>query len=147
MAEIITNDPSTVTAATEPTRAQERITELSDKVKTEAEGRQKAENEKLDAQRRADFAEGFVDVIATNPGAKDHKDEIKEKVLKGYTIQDATFAVLGAAGKLGGTSTQTTAPQVAGGSATTTVTTPQKGVKEMTQAERRSQLEKDLRWA
>lgn len=129
--------------APKPTVSQERITELSDKVKTEAEARQKAETEKADAERRAAFAEGFVDVVTTHPEAKDHKDAIKEKVLKGYSVQDATFAVLGAAGKLGGN----TPPQVAGGSASTAM--PQSGekpVSEMTQAERRAQLEKDLLW-
>lgn len=127
-----------------PTVSQERITELSDKVKTEAEGRQTAETKAADAERRATFAEGFVEVVATHPEAKDHKDEIKEKVLKGYSVQDATFAVLGAAGKLGGV---VTPPQVAGGSATTAM--PQSGEKpisEMTQAERRAQLEKDMIW-
>ncbi len=128
-------------------RTEERITELSDKVKTEAEARQKAEADKAEAERRATFAEGFADVVGTNPAAKDHKDEIKEKVLKGYTVQDATFAVLGAAGKLGG-ATPPTPPQVAGGSAPTNPgSTGQKEAKDMTQEERRAQLSKDLAWS
>lgn len=129
----------------EPSRAEERITQLSDKVKAEAEARAKAEADAKDAELRATFAEGFADVVVMNPAAKDHKDEIKEKVLKGYSVQDATFAVLGAAGKLGGTQSQTV--QVAGGSAATAM--PQTGVKEpkdMTQAERRAELEKVLIW-
>lgn len=122
--------------------AQERITQLSDKVKTEAEARQKAEAAQAEADRRATFAEGFVDIVATHPQAKEHKDAIKEKVLKGYSVQDATFAVLGAAGQFG----QAPAPtQVAGGSASTAM--PQGGekpVSEMSQAERREALAKAL---
>lgn len=140
--EIIETTPVTTP---EVNRSQERITELSDKVKTEAEGRTKAEAATADAERRAAFAEGFVDIVITQPNAKDHKDEIREKVLKGYSVQDATYAVLGPAGKLGGAAAP--APQVAGGSAATAM--PQGGEKspaDMTQAERRAQLEKDLLW-
>lgn len=137
--------PVQPTTPQEPTRAEERITQLSDKVKTEAEARQKAETEKADAERRAAFAEGFVDIVTTQPAAKDHKDEIKEKVLKGYSVQDATFAVLGAAGKLNGIPAP--APQVAGGSAATAMPQGgQKEIKDMTQAERRAELEKNLLW-
>lgn len=125
--------------------AQERITELSDKVKTTAGERDVANSKAEEAERRAAFAEGFVDIVATQPAAKEHKDEIREKVLKGYSVQDATYAVLGAAGKFGGTAVQS--PQVAGGSAATAM--PQGGMKEvkdMSQTERRAQLDKDLLW-
>lgn len=131
--------------APETSRAQERITELSDKVKTGAEALATSEAAKAEADKRAAFAEGFVDVVSTNPAAKDHKDEIKEKVLKGYTLEDATFAVLGKAGKLGSQAPVT--PQVAGGSATTSPQSGEKQVKDMTQAERRAQLSKDLIWS
>lgn len=126
---------------------QERITELSGKVKTTSEERDAANAKAADAERRAAFAEGFVDIVTTQPAAKDHKDEIKAKVLSGYTVQDATYAVLGAAGKLGGASVEQPKTVVAGGSATTTITdTAQKSPTEMTQAEKRAQLEKDLIW-
>lgn len=132
-------------AEIKPSRAEERFTELSDKVRTGAEALTKAETEKADAQKRADFAESFVDVISTNPAAKDHKDEIKEKVLKGYSMEDATYAVLGKAGKLGAQAPS--APvQVAGGSAATTPTSGQKDIKDMTLAEKREQLSKDIAW-
>jgi len=134
-----------VTPVQEPSRAEERITQLSDKVKTEAELRQKAEADKAEAERRATFAEGFVDVLAANPAAKDHKDEIKDKVLKGYSIEDATYAVLGKAGKLG--QAPVVQPQVAGGSATNAMPqNAQKEIKDMSLSEKRSQLEKDLIW-
>lgn len=145
MADEPITQPAPAEAPKEPTRAEERITQLSDKVKTEAEARQKAETNQAEAERRAAFAEGFVDIVTTQPAAKDHKEEIKEKVLKGYSVQDATYAVLGAAGKLGGAPAQS--PQVAGGSAATAMPQGgQKEVKDMTQAERREQLSKDLLW-
>lgn len=134
------------TTETDKNPAQERITELSDKVKTAAGERDTEKAGREAAERERDFYKGFSETVATNPSAKDHQDEIKEKVLKGYSVQDATFAVLGAAGKLGGQAPVAT-PQVAGGSATTTVTNQlQKSPTEMTQAERRTQLEKDLLW-
>lgn len=132
---------------TKPTVSEERINQLSDKVKTASDERDAAKAKADDAERRAAFAEGFVDIVATQPAAKDHKEEIKDKVLKGYSVQDATYAVLGAAGKLGGAPIEQPKAQVAGGSASTAM--PQSGVKpvsEMTLAEKRTQLEKDIVW-
>lgn len=126
--------------------AQERITDLSDKLRIASEGKESADAKANEAERRAAFAEGFVDVITAQPAAKDHKDEIRDKVLKGYSVQDATFAILGPLGKINGNAPVFT-PQVAGGSADTTITqNTQKEVKDMTQPERRAQLEKDLLW-
>lgn len=126
-------------------RAEERIKQLSDKVELTSKERDELKVLNETTTRERDFYKGYADVIATHPNAKDHQDEIKEKVLKGYSVQDATFAVLGAVGKLGGTSAQS--PQVAGGSAATTMPQGgQKEIKDMTQAERRDQLSKDLLW-
>lgn len=95
-------------------------------------------------EKENSFNEGFVDILGTQPSAKEHKDEIKSKVLSGYTVEDATFAVLGKAGKLG--TAQAPAPaSPAGGSASTAI--PQGGNKtpaEMTQAERREALMQEL---
>ena len=131
-------------------RAQERITQLSEKVRLEAEGRTKAEEAKAAAELRATFAEGFADVLGNHPAAKDHKDEIRTKVLAGASLEDATYAVLGKAGKLGQAPTSAPAPvptQVAGGSAVTTTPQGQKSVGEMSQDERRAQLANELIWS
>lgn len=129
-----------------PSVSEDRIKQLSDKVETASKERDTEKASREAAERERDFYKGYSEVVSTHPAAKDHQDEIKAKVLTGYTIQDATFAVLGAAGKLGGT-TPAPQPQVAGGSAATTVQQPtDKSPKEMTQAERRAQLEKDLIW-
>ena len=127
------------------TRVEDRIRTLSDKVELTSKERDELKVLNETTTRERDFYKGYADIIATQPNAKDHQEEIKEKVLKGYTVADATFAVLGAAGKLGGATIQS--PQIAGGSAATAM--PQGGVKEvkdMSQAERREQLSKELLW-
>ncbi len=126
--------------------AQERITQLSDKVKTEASRADTAEAAKTAAERRAAFAEGFVDIVTANPSAKEFKDDIKAKVEAGLSVEDATYAVLGKAGKLGAQAPVVQQPEVAGGSAATTPQTGTKSVTEMTQAERRAELDKELIW-
>lgn len=129
-------------------RSEERFTQLSDKVKTEAEGREKAEKAAAEATRERDFYQGFSDVVADNPAAKEHKEDILSKVKSGYTVEDATYAVLGKAGKLGNQPASQQIQNPAGGSATTV--TPQAGSKavgEMTQAERREELSKELIWS
>lgn len=129
----------------QPSRTEERIIDLSAKVKMEAEKATAAETKAAEAEKRAAFAEGFVDVMAQNPAAKDFKADIQAKVMSGYSVEDATYAVLGKAGKLGVPAPA--APESpAGGSASTAMNSNNatKPVAEMTQAERRAQLEKDL---
>lgn len=131
----------------EPSEAEKRIKQLSGKVKEEAEAREAeraareaAEAKAAEYERNAAFSEGFADIVATNPAAKDFKDDIKAKVLSGYSVEDATYAVLGKAGKLNNTAPEPE-PTPAGGSAVTTP--PQGGARsayEMTQEERRKAL-------
>lgn len=147
--EIITQTTEEIAASNIETRSTQRINELSEKVKLTSQERDEKERllkettEKLATlEKEKSFSDSFVEILATQPAAKDHKDEIKAKVLAGYTPEDAAFAVLGKAGKLG--SAPTAAPQVAGGSATTNVTATQKSAAEMSQADRRAILEKEL---
>lgn len=134
--------------------SQKRITQLSDKVRTTSEERDEKvrllelSNTKVATLERENaFNSGFVDVLSTHSAAKDHKDDIKAKVLTGMSVEDATFAVLGKAGKLGASLPQNTTNHVAGGSSPTTQTqTADKSVAEMNQDERRAQLSKDLIW-
>ena len=139
--EIIETTPTT--EAPRENRSEERIKQLSDKVELTAKERDELKSLNETTTRERDFYKEYADIVSTQPAAKDHQEEIKEKVLKGYSVQDATFAVLGAAGKLGGEVAQP--KQIAGGSAATAM--PQGGEKspaEMTQAERREQLDKLL---
>lgn len=118
-----------------------RITDLSSKVRTASEERDAAKAAQAVAEKKAEFADGFIDIVGTNPAAKEHKADIEAKFQAGYTLQDAAFAVLGAAGKLG-------APQVerrptAGGSAPNNITVQSnKTADQMTREERREALMK-----
>lgn len=138
-------------AQNQQSRSQERIKQLSDKVELTAKERDElkglvAERDKTIAelQRENTFSSKFADMIGTHPAAKDHKDEIKAKVMSGYDPEDAVLAVLGKAGKLG-TNYQPQMP--AGGSAATTVAQATKEPKDMNQAERRAQLANELGWS
>lgn len=128
----------------EPSEAEKRIKQLSDKVKLTSEERDeqsrllKEQSDKTSAvEKERDFYQGFADIVSSNPSAKDHKEDILAKVKLGYTVEDATFAVLGKAGKLGASDTTATA----GGSATTTITNEgTKSVSEMTRDEKLAAL-------
>lgn len=127
-------------------KVEKRIKDLSEKVRTSAEERdaerrlkEEEAQKRADAEKERDFYRGFSDVVSTNPAAKDHKDDILAKVKGGYSVEDATYAVLGKAGKLG--QPQPIVDSPAGGSAP--VTAPQGGSKplgEMTKEEKRQKL-------
>lgn len=142
MADEIINQPVVpVVEVQRPNPVEERITDLSSKVKTASDERDAANTRAEAAERKAAFAEGFVDVIATPElaAAKDHKADIEAKVMSGYSVKDATYAVLGAAGKLG--SPKVERQPVAGGSASTNVTIQtDKSFDQMTQKEKRDAL-------
>lgn len=134
------------TELTQPSESEKRINDLSGKVKATADERDaanakasEAEAKAAEVERERDFYAGFSDVVAENPQAKDHKDDILAKVKAGYTVQDATYAVLGAAGAYSPSAETTTSP--AGGSAATSLPSGgSKSVTEMTQEERRAAL-------
>ncbi len=137
-------------ATTSP--AEDRIIQLSGKLELTAKERDEKEalikerDQRIaELEKENTFNSGFADILSTHTAAKDHKDEIKAKVMSGYSVEDAAYAVLGKAGKLG--VAQATQASPAGGSATTVVTQQaNKTPTEMTQDERRAQLEKDLMW-
>jgi hypothetical protein len=121
--------------------SQKRIQDLSNKVKTASEERDAEKLARQEAEKKVAFAEGFVDVISQNPAAKDFKEDIRAKVMGGYSMEDATYAVLGKAGKLGQQAQPVESQEVAGGSASTVITqTEEKTATTMTQAERRAAL-------
>ncbi len=126
-------------------KVEKRIKDLSEKVRLTSEERD--EQKRILSERDVKIAElerenafnsGFVDVLTSHPGAKDHKDDILAKVKGGYSIEDATFAVLGKAGKLG----QPTLPKEnpAGGSAVNPPVPGEKTLKDMTRDEKRTKL-------
>lgn len=129
--------PPAPTPTVNPVEA--RITDLSSKVRTASEERDAAISKVAAAERKAEFSDGFVDMVLANPAAKDYKADIQAKFDAGYTLQDATFAVLGAAGKLGTPQVERRPAQ--GGSAPNNIT-PQsnKSVEQMSREERRQAL-------
>jgi len=137
--------PAVTAQETVVTPAQERITDLSDKVKTIAGERDTYKAQAEEATRKAAFAEGYADIVATYPNAREHKEDIAAKVAAGYSVEDAALAVLAKAGKL------TAQPQAiqspTGGSAANAITgSVEKPVGEMSLAEKRAQLEKEIVW-
>jgi hypothetical protein len=134
-------------ASQEPngSRAEERIIDLSSKVKEQADLRQAAEDKLAEANRKLTFTEGYADMVAINPAAKEFKADIEAKVMSGYTVEDAAYAVLGKAGKLGNAPAPAPgATEVAGGSAVVNPSQSEKSVGEMSQDERRAALDKAL---
>jgi len=130
--------------------AERRIKELSEKVELTSKDRDekdaliKERDDKIAyLEKEKEFSDSFSDVLEKYPNAKTFKDAIKERVDKGYSVEDATFAVLGKEGKLGVREMDVDTP--AGGSADTSISTDtEKPVSDMTQDERRRILEKEL---
>jgi len=139
---IITAPPAE--APKEPSRAEERISQLSEKTRIAEEARVEAEKKASQSEKKAQFAEGYAEFLSNNPAAKEFKQQIQEKFEAGIPVEDAGFAVLGKAGKLG---VSTPSMQPAGGSASTTVTETLKNPQQMTQEERRAVLEKEMIWS
>lgn len=130
-------------------KVEERIRDLSGKVKLTsqerdelAEAKTALEQDKTKLEKERDFYKDFSATSAKYPQAGEFQDKILEKVQSGYSVEDATVSVLNSEGKL--------IPQkedveiVAGGSATITPPEGSKGPDDMTQAERRERLEKEL---
>lgn len=90
-------------------------------LKVESLSKEKAEVEARLAsmEKETSFLNSFSDVTAKFPTASEYKDKIKEKVMSGYSVDDATVAILHSEGKLASTPIQQ--GNVAGGSAPTQI--------------------------
>ena len=130
-------------------KVEKRIKDLSEKVRLTAEERDaekiKLEEESAKAsglQKEVEFLNSFGDQLTKYPDAASHRDQIKEKVLKGYSIEDATVSTLASEGKLKPKEQETTIDNVAGGSAAVNqpLTGEQKKVSEMSKDEKRAKL-------
>lgn len=129
-------------------RTEERIRNLSSKVKagaaetaSEREARAAAEARADAAEKRAEFLDSFTGLAGKYPNATEHRDAIQEKVLAGYTVEDATVSVLNANGQL--MPQAEIAPEMgsqAGGSAATQLPTGDRPVSGMTREEKRAAL-------
>lgn len=129
-------------------KVEQRIKDLSEKVRLTSEER---DAEKKLAQEQASriaalekeqsFFNSFSDSLAKYPKASAYKDEIKEKVLKGYSVEDATIAALAAKGEFA-PARPVQVENPAGGAATVhqPITGGEKKVSEMTREEKRAAL-------
>ena len=129
-------------------RVEQRLRSLTEKVKlTERERDEKdtllkqRESELASATKEKDFYSKFSDSTTKYPGAGAFKDKIREKVMAGYDVEDATVAVLAKEGKLGTSTPVVEKETVAGGSATTAIKGQgEKSLSEMTKEEKRASL-------
>ena len=128
-------------------RAEKRFKDLSEKVRLTAEERD-TEKRKLEEtlaskstlEKEVEFLNSFGDQLSKHPEASQFRDKIKEKVLKGYSIEDATISTLATEGKF--TPPQPIVDNPAGGSAAVNnpMTGGQKTVAEMSRDEKRAKL-------
>ena len=128
-------------------KVEKRIKDLSEKVKFTAEERD-AERRKLEEetaksgnlQKEIEFLNSFGNQLGKYPDASQFKDKIKEKVLKGYSVEDATVSTLASEGKL--SPKEVNIDNVAGGSAAVNqpVGGGEKPISEMSREEKRNAL-------
>lgn len=129
-------------------KVEKRIRALSEKVKFTSEERDSARHESEEKDKKISelekergFLSSFGDQTTKYPDAIAFRDKIKEKVLVGYSVEDATVSVLNSEGKLFTTKKEVSLENPAGGSAPTS---PQvsvdKKVSEMSREEKRNAL-------
>lgn len=135
------------------TKVEKRIRDLSEKVeltskeRDELKGLSAEKDTKIAGlEKERDFLNSFGDSVAKYPQASSYRDAIKEKVLSGYSVEDATVTVLVKEGKM---SFDPPKPKeqpkespagFAGGSAINQPAMGEKPVSQMSQAERRAAL-------
>lgn len=101
----------------------------------------KAETEKQAALKEAAFYKEFNTTASKYSGATEFQDKIREKVLAGYDLEDATISILAKEGKYTPPPAKVEATESpAGGSAATTVKVDTKPIGEMSRDEMRAQL-------
>jgi hypothetical protein len=130
-------------------KVEERIRGLNEKVKLTQKERderdtllKQKDDELISAKKEVEFYSKFSDSTAKYSGAHEFKDKIREKVMQGYDVEDATVAVLAREGKLATPAAQQAERDtVAGGSATTAMKgDANKQLHEMSREEKRSAL-------
>lgn len=127
-------------------KVEKRIRGLSEKVKLTSDERDElqrkleAEQQKTAAlEKERGFLSDFGNQVTKYPDAIAFRDQIKERVLKGYSVEDATVSVLNTEGKLFKRESSPESP--AGGSATLTPQSPvDKKISEMSREEKRNAL-------
>lgn len=115
--------------------------EAEEKADTEAKARMEAEDRVKAAEKETSFYKDFSGSITKYPNAGEYQDVIKEKVMSGYSVEDATVSVLAREGKLNIPAPVVQRESPAGGSATNQIQNQgNKSLTEMTQADRRQAI-------
>ena len=125
----------------ENNRSEQRIKDLSNKYAEADKLREQAEKERQTALKEVEFYKGFTPLTSKYQGAGELQDKIKEKVMAGYDVEDATVAVLMREGKFQqGQQEQPRKESPIGGSAPTTLRNSEKELGEMNLSEKREAL-------
>lgn len=127
--------------------AEKRIKDLSEKVKltaTERDEKDKLLKEKEveteSLKKENEFFKSFGTQVSKFPEASAFQDKIKEKVMNGYSMEDATAAVLVAEGKYQAPRNLQPIGEIAGGSATTVHQSTDRTLGQMSRDEKRAKL-------
>lgn len=132
-------------------KVEKRIKDLSEKVKLTAQERDEKdgllktkEAEILTANKERDFFKDFNGSVSRYPAAAEFQDTIKEKVMSGYSVEDATVSVLASNNKLGNYTAPISKPDSpAGGSASNQLKNEgAKPLNEMSRDEKRAELQR-----
>lgn len=123
-----------------------RIKNLSEKVKLTSEERdqlaktkEELEKEKNTLAKEVEFFKNFNPLVSKYSEAANYQDKIREKVLAGYDVEDATISILAKEGKFSSPQPKMESP--VGGSATNTIkANADKPIQEMNRDELRSAL-------
>src|SRR3990167_457464 len=131
-------------------KVEKRIKDLSEKVRLAAEERdatkrklEEALTNNANLNKDVEFQNSFGNQLIKYPDASQFRDKIKEKVLKGYSIEDATVSTLNSEGKLTAPAQREVVPDnVVGGSASVNqpISGGQKKASDMTRDELRAAL-------
>lgn len=130
-------------------RKDKKINSLSEKLGTTEKEKADLVKAKEDAeakanalQKDADFFKGFSEVSSKYQGASEYQDKIREKVMAGYDVEDATISILAKEGKYqAAPAPEPKREMAAGGSAAIGITdSVEKPYNKMTRDEMRSQL-------
>ena len=126
-------------------KVEKRIKDLSDKVKLTSNERDELkrlsdskDQENATLKKENEFLNSFGDVLGKHPEASAFREKIKEKVLKGYSVEDATVSTLVSEGKLNSPKEKVENP--AGGSATTQHPSGPKPISDLSRDEKRAKL-------
>ncbi len=117
-----------------------RVKNLADRTKTAEKENEKLTLEREEMERERDFFKSFSDSVAQYPEAKGYEDAIKEKVMSGYSVEDATITVLAKEGKFGDVELETPTNTIGGSASTPPSASGEKSLKEMTRDEKREAL-------